>query len=110
MKIIISESQYKTLMRRYVFPVPIEELVDTFLDFLGVKKSETFDDFYSKVKKHVAFKIKHDMIRNNTLDKTDYVNRELNDLVEKIENDVHSYIDDNLKDKIEDYYSEHKNK
>ena len=100
MKIVITESQYSALTRRYTSSLPIEELVDTFLDFLGVKKSETFDDFYSKVKKHVVFRIKHDMIRNNTLDKTDYVNRELNDLVEKIENDVHSYIDDNLKDKV----------
>ena len=110
MKIVITESQYSALTRRYTSSLPIEELVGTFLDFLGVKKSETFDDFYSKVKKHVAFRIKHDMIRNNTLDKTDYVNNKLNDLVEKIENDVHSYIDDNLKDKIEDYYNKHSKK
>ena len=31
-------------------------------------------------------------------------------VVEKIENDVHSYIDDNLKDKIEDYYNKHSKK
>ena len=110
MKIVITESQYSALTRRYTSSLPIEELVDTFLDFLGVKKSETFDDFYSKVKRHVVFRIKHDMIRNNTLDKTDYVNNKLNDLVEKIENDVHSYIDDNLKDKIEDYYKKHSKK
>ena len=50
MKIVITESQYSALTRRYTSSLPIEELVGTFLDFLGVKKSETFDDFYSKVK------------------------------------------------------------
>jgi hypothetical protein len=110
MKIVITESQYSVLTRRYASSIPIEELVGTYLNFLGVKKSETFDDFYSKVKKHVMFRIKHDMLMKDILDTTDYVNRELNDLVEKIENDVHSYIDDNLKDKIEDYYNKHSKK
>ena len=110
MKIIITESQYSALTRRYASSIPIEELVDTFLDFLGVKKSETFDDFYSKVKKHVMFRIKHDMLMKDMLDTTDYVNNKLNSLTQKIENDIHSYIDDNLKDKIEDYYNRHSKK
>ena len=110
MKIIITESQYSALTRRYASSIPIEELVNTFLDFLGVKKSETFDDFYSKVKKHVMFRIKHDMLMKDMLDTTDYVNNKLNSLTQKIENDVHSYIDDNLKDKIEDYYNRHSKK
>ena len=110
MKIIITESQYSALTRRYASSIPLEELVDTFLDFLGVKKSETFDDFYSKVKKHVMFRIKHDMLMKDMLDTTDYVNNKLNGLTQKIENDVHSYIDDNLKDKIEDYYNRHSKK
>ena len=110
MKIIITESQYSALTRRYASSIPLEELVDTFLNFLGVKKSETFDDFYSKVKKHVMFRIKHDMLMKDMLDTTDYVNNKLNSLTQKIENDVHSYIDDNLKDKIEDYYNRHSKK
>ena len=110
MKIILTESQYSALTRRYVSPGSIEELVDGMVDLLGVKKPETFNTFYSKIKKHVAFRIKYDMLKKNTLDNTDYVNNKLNDLVEKIENDVHSYIDDNLKDKIEDYYNKHSKK
>ena len=104
MKIVITESQYHTLLRRYVTPVPIEELVDFLIDFLDLKKSETFDIFYTKVKEHTTARIMRDMLTKNMLDTADYVNHELEDLVQKIKNDVHSYIDDNLKGEIKDVY------
>jgi hypothetical protein len=110
MKIVITESQYSTLTRRYASWAPLEEIVNMLLDFLDVKKSETFDLFYIKIKEHTTSRILRDMIMSNMLDTPDYVNRELNDLVEKIKNDVHSYIDNNLKDKIEDYYTKHSKK
>jgi len=110
MKIILTESQYSTLTRRYASWAPLEEIVNRLLYFLDLKKSETFDLFYIKIKEHTTSIILIDMIMNNMLDTPDYVNRELNDLVEKIKNDVHSYIDNNLKDKIEDYYNKHSKK
>jgi len=110
MQIVVTESQYSTLTRRYASWVPLEEIVNMLLDFLDVKKSETFDLFYIKIKEHTTSRILRDMIMNNMLDTPDYVNRELNDLVEKIKNNVHIYIDNNLKDKIEDYYNKHSKK
>jgi hypothetical protein len=104
MKIIITESQYNTLLRRYVTPVPIEELVYLLIDVLDLKNSETFDIFYTKVKEHTTARILRDMLTKNVLDTSDYVNHELEDLVQKIKNDVHSYIDDNLKGEIKDVY------
>ena len=110
MKIVITESQYKTLFRRYVTFVPLGELVDLFISFLDPRNYETFDLFYIKLKEHTTDRIIRDMLRKDMLDTTDYVNNETENLVEKIKNDVHSYIDNNLKDKIEDVYKRHSKK
>lgn len=110
MKIIITESQYNTLFRRYFTFVPLGELVDLFISFLDPRNYETFDLFYIKVKEHTTDRIIRDMLRKDMLDTTDYVNNETENLVEKIKNDVHSYIDNNLKDKIEDVYKRHSKK
>ena len=110
MKIIITESQYNTLFRRYVTFVPLGELVDLFISFLNPRNYETFDLFYTKLKEHTTDRIIRDMLRKDMLDTTDYVNNETENLVEKIKNDVHSYIDNNLKDKIENVYERHSKK
>ena len=110
MKIVITESQYSALTRRYSSFVPLDELVDLFIAFLDPRNYKTFDLFYVKIKEHTTDRIVRDMLRKDMLGTADYVNNEMNDLVEKIENDVHSYIDDNLKDKIEDYYKKHSKK
>ena len=110
MKIIITESQYNTLFRRYVTFVPLGELVDLFISFLDPRNYETFDLFYIKLKEHTTDRIIRDMLRKDMLDTTDYVNNETENLVEKIKKDVHSYIDNNLKDKIEDVYKRHSKK
>ena len=95
MKIVITESQYSALTRRYSSFVPLDELVDL---------------FYIKLKEHTTDRIIRDMLRKDMLDTTDYVNNETENLVEKIKNDVHSYIDNNLKDKIENVYERHSKK
>lgn len=110
MRIVLSESQYNTLFRRYVTFVPLGELVDLFISFLDPRNYETFDLFYTKLKEHTTDRIIRDMLRKDMLDTTDYVNNETENLVEKIKNDVHSYIDNNLKDKIEDVYKRHSKK
>lgn len=110
MKIVITESQYNTLLRRYVTFVPLSELVDLFISFLGPRNYETFDLFYTKIKEHTTDRIIRDMLTKDMLDTTDYVNNDSEDLVQKIKNDVHSYIDNNLKDKIEDVYKRHSKK
>jgi hypothetical protein len=110
MKLVITESQYNTLTRRYVTFVPLDELVDLFISFLDPRNYETFDLFYIKLKEHTTDRIIRDMLRKDMLDTTDYVNNETENLVEKIKNDVHSYIDNNLKDKIKDVYKRHSKK
>lgn len=109
MKIIVTESQYSTLLRRYASNLPIEEMVDYFLDFLPIEKYKTFESFYSKIKNHVTFRIKHDMLNKGTVSTTDYVNNETQE-VSKVEEQVNKYIDNNLKDKIEEYYTKHSKK
>lgn len=110
MKIVITESQYSALIRRYVTWAPLDELVDLFISFLDPRNYETFDLFYTKIKEHTTDRIIRDMLTKDMLDTTDYVNNESEDLVEKIKNDVHSYIDNNLKDKIEHVYKRHSKK
>jgi len=110
MKIIITESQKEELFRRYVTFVPLGELVDLFISFLDPRNYGTFDLFYRKLKEHTTDRIIRDMLRKDMLDTTDYVNNETENLVEKIKNDVHSYIDNNLKDKIRNVYEIHSKK
>jgi len=109
MKIIITESQYSTLFRRYASNLPIEEIVDYFLDFFPIEKYKTFESFYKKIKDNVTFRIKHDMLHKGTVSTTDYVNNQTQE-VSKVEEQVKEYIDNNLKDKIEGYYIKHSKK
>ena len=110
MKIVITESQYSALTRRYSSFVPLDELVDLFIAFLDPRNYKTFDLFYVKIKEHTTDRIVRDMLRKDMLGTADYVNNEMNDLVEKIKNNVHSYIDNNLKDKIRKVYERHSKK
>jgi len=110
MKIIITESQYSTLIRRYSSPASIEVIVKALFDVLDVKKYDTFDIFYEKVKEGVNRRIWSDMLVKGFVDKTEYINNEIKDLDKKIKKDIYSYIDDNLKDKIENHYNKHSKK
>ena len=108
-KTVFKESQYSTLLRRYASNLPIEEMVDFFLDFFPIEKYKTFESFYKKIKDGVTFRIKHDMLHKGTVSTTDYVNDETQE-VSKVEEQVKEYIDNNLKDKIEGYYIKHSKK
>jgi hypothetical protein len=110
MRIVLTESQYNTLFRRYITWIPLDKLVDMFLVHFDPRSYETFDLFYTKIKEHTTDKIIRDMLTKDMLDTTDYVNNESEDLVERIKNNVHSYIDNNLKDKIKDVYKRHSKK
>jgi hypothetical protein len=107
MKIIISESQYKTLMRRYVSPAPIDEMVDLFLGFIEPKKFPNGNTFYTAVLSQIQSRILRDMLEKNVISVDDLGEKKL---IKNINNDVSDYIFLNYFDKIYDYYSEHKNK
>lgn len=108
MKIIITESQYKTLMRRYVSPVPIDEIVDLFLGFMEPKKFPNGNTFYTAVLSQIQSRILRDMLEKNVLSVDDL--GEKNNLIKDLRKDISDYIFLNYFDKIYDYYSEHKNK
>ena len=108
MKIIISESQYKTLMRRYVSPAPIDEMVDLFLGFIEPKKFPNGNTFYTAVLSQIQSRILRDMLEKNVLSVDDL--SEKNSLIKDLRKDISDYIFLNCFDKIYDYYSEHKNK
>ena len=110
MRIVLTESQYNTLFRRYITWIPLDKLVNLFLVHFDPRSYETFDLFYTKIKEHTTDKIIRDMLTKDMLDTADYVNNESEDLVERIKNNVHSYIDNNLKDKIKNAYERHSKK
>ncbi len=73
MKIVITESQYSALTRRYSSFVPLDELVDLFIAFLDPRNYETFDLFYIKLKEHTTDRIIRDMLRKDMLDTTNRI-------------------------------------
>jgi hypothetical protein len=102
MKIVITESQYNTLTRRYVSPKPLEEMVETSLDFLDVKKFPNVNTFYSAVLAQTQSRILRDMLENNVISLNDL--SEKNNLIKDIRKDISDYIFLNHFDEIYDYF------
>lgn len=102
MKIIITESQYNTLTRRYVSPKPLEEMVEISLDFLDVKKFPNVNTFYSAVLAQTQSRILRDMLENNVISLGDL--SEKNNLIKDIRKDISDYIFLNHFDEIYDYF------
>jgi hypothetical protein len=102
MKIVITESQYKTLIRRYSPNKSIEDLVGIYLNNTEISEDDTFREFYDNmISQLVGFilrdMLEHNMFRDNNIPTTTTI-------VKEIKREIELYIEKNLKDTIKDYY------
>lgn len=107
MKIVITESQYKTLIRRLDDFVLIDRQFKLFLRKNSPCVYPTFDRYYWKVE----YKAEDDIVsklEDRKMIKFDDKNGL--ELFKKVREEIRKYIDDNLKEYAEEYYNQYKEK
>lgn len=115
MRIVLTESQYKTLTRRLDDFVLIDRQFKLFLrknspcerNRYGKLNYPTFDRYFSRV----GYKTEDDVV-SKMVDKKILKFDGENDLglFKKVREEIRKYIDDNLKEYTEEYYSQYKEK